>query len=80
MPLAHQSLSAYRLTRASAPLGNLRVGNFFGLGMLFPLGGPMTVQRNQNRHPNFLPGTIGQLTLLGAATLVLLFFAWTYLD
>jgi hypothetical protein len=32
------------------------------------------------RSSNFLRGTIGQLILLGAATLVLLFFAWTYLD
>ena len=29
---------------------------------------------------DFFHGTVGQLALLGAATLVLLFFAWTYLD
>jgi hypothetical protein len=40
----------------------------------------MTVQRNQNRHSNFLRGAKHQLMLLSAATLVLLFFAWTYLD
>ena len=40
----------------------------------------MTVQRNQNPHPNFLRGAKHQLMLLGAATLVLLFFVWTYLD
>ena len=40
----------------------------------------MTVQRNQNRHPIFLRGAKQQLMLLGAATLVLLFFAWTCLD
>jgi hypothetical protein len=28
----------------------------------------------------FFHGTVGQLALLGAATLVLLFFAFTYLD
>jgi hypothetical protein len=39
----------------------------------------MTVQRDQNRHSNFLRGAKHQLTLLGAATLVLLFVAWTYL-
>jgi Rieske Fe-S protein len=45
-----------------------------------PIRGPMTVQRNQNRHSNFLRGAKHQLMLLSAATLVLLFFAWTYLD
>jgi hypothetical protein len=29
---------------------------------------------------DFFRGTVGQLALLGAATLVLLFFAWTYFD
>ena len=42
--------------------------------------GPMTVQRDQNRPPNLLRGAKYQLMLLGAATLVLLFFAWTYID
>jgi len=32
----------------------------------------------QNDHPGFLHGTIGQLTLLGAAIIVLLFFGWIY--
>jgi hypothetical protein len=44
--------------------------------MLFPIRGPKTAYR----HPNFLRGAKHQLMLLGAATLVLLFFAWTYLD
>jgi hypothetical protein len=35
----------------------------------------MTIQADQNRQ-----GTWDQLTLLGMATLVLLFFAWTYFD
>jgi hypothetical protein len=38
------------------------------------------MKRNQNRHPNFLRAAKQQLMLLGAATLVLLFFAWTYVD
>jgi hypothetical protein len=40
----------------------------------------MTVQRDQKHHRDFVRGAKHQLTLLGAATLVLLFFAWTYLD
>jgi hypothetical protein len=36
----------------------------------------MTIQTDQNRHPGFLQS--GQLTLLGAAILVLLIFAWSY--
>ena len=36
----------------------------------------MTIQRDQNRHPNFLQS--GQLTLFGAAIIVLLIFAWSY--
>jgi len=32
----------------------------------------------QNDYSGFLRGTIGQLTLLGAAIIVLLFFAWIY--
>jgi hypothetical protein len=39
----------------------------------------MTIQRGLS-HPVFLRGTMGQLTLLGTAAIVLLFFAWTYLD
>ena len=49
-------------------------------GTLFRFGGPMTVQRDQKHHRDFVRGAKHQLTLLGAATLVLLFFAWTYLD
>ena len=46
---------------------------------LFQLGGrPMTVQSNQGRHPDLFQDMTGQLTLLGAAVMVLLFFAWTY--
>jgi len=41
------------------------------------LGGrPMTIQSHQNSHPGFLQS--GQLTLLGAAIIVLLIFAWSY--
>jgi hypothetical protein len=40
----------------------------------------MTVQRDQKQHRDFVRGAKHQLTLLDAATLVLLFFAWTYLD
>jgi len=36
----------------------------------------MTTLSDQNRHPGFLQS--GQLTLLGAATIVLLIFAWSY--
>jgi len=39
----------------------------------------MTLQRNQDHHPNVLRGANHQLTLWGVATLVLLFFAWTHL-
>jgi hypothetical protein len=35
----------------------------------------MTIQ-SQNRHPGVLQS--GQLRLLGAATIVLLIFAWSY--
>jgi len=38
----------------------------------------MTVQSNQSRHPDLFQDMTGQLTLLGAAVMVLLFFAWTY--
>jgi hypothetical protein len=48
-------------------------------GKLSRLGGLMTMQRDQNRQSDFLHGTMGQLMLLGAATIVLLFFAWIYL-
>ena len=41
------------------------------------LGGPpMTIQSDRNRHPGFLQS--GQLTLFGAAIIVLLVFAWSY--
>ena len=41
------------------------------------LGGSlMTIQIDQNRHPGFLQS--GQLTLFGAAIIVLLIFAWSY--
>jgi hypothetical protein len=44
---------------------------------LTALGGPlMTTQIDQNRYPGFLQS--GQLTLLGAAMVVLLIFAWSY--
>ena len=72
-------------------LAQPQVGNFLVLDGVIDFGrnqtsaaafisirGPMTVQRN--RHPNFLRDEKHQLMLLGAATLVLLFFAWTYLD
>ena len=36
----------------------------------------MTIQSDQNRHPSFLQSD--QLTLLGAAIVVLLIFAWSY--
>jgi hypothetical protein len=36
----------------------------------------MTILRYHNRHPRFLLS--GQLTLLGAAIIVLLIFAWSY--
>ena len=36
----------------------------------------MTLPSDQNRHPGFLQS--GQLTLLGAAIIVLLIFAWSY--
>ena len=36
----------------------------------------MTIQSHQNSHPGFLQS--GQLTLLGAAIIVLLIFAWSY--
>jgi len=39
------------------------------------MGAPMTMQADHSRH-----GTRDQLTLLGAAAIVLLFFAWTYFD
>jgi hypothetical protein len=45
------------------------------VGLVSELGPPMTIQ-NENRHFGFLLS--GQLTLLGAAILVLLIFAWTY--
>ena len=44
---------------------------------LTALGGSlMTIQIDQNRHPGFLQS--GQLTLFGAAIIVLLIFAWSY--
>jgi hypothetical protein len=46
-------------------------------GTLIRFWGPMTVQRDQKHHRDFVRGAKHQLTLLGAATLVLLFFAWT---
>ena len=36
----------------------------------------MTILSEHNRHPGFLQS--GQLTLFGAAIIVLLIFAWTY--
>ena len=36
----------------------------------------MTILSDQNRHPGFLQS--GQLTLFGAAIIVLLIFAWSY--
>jgi hypothetical protein len=36
----------------------------------------MTTLSDQNRQPGFLQS--GQLTLLGAAIIVLLIFAWSY--
>ena len=36
----------------------------------------MTLLNDQNRHPGFLQS--GQPTLLGAAIIVLLIFAWSY--
>jgi hypothetical protein len=36
----------------------------------------MTTLSDQKRHPGFLQS--GQLTLYGAAIIVLLFFAWSY--
>jgi hypothetical protein len=36
----------------------------------------MTTLNDQNRHPGFLQSA--QLTLLGAAIIVLLIFAWSY--
>jgi hypothetical protein len=38
----------------------------------------MEIQNDQNRHPGFLQNATGQLMLLGAATIVLLIFAWSY--
>jgi hypothetical protein len=47
---------------------------------MFQLGGrPMTAQSNQSRHPDLFRDMTGQLTLLGGAAIVLLFFAWTYI-
>jgi len=40
----------------------------------------MTVQSNQSRYPDLFHDMTGQLTLIGAAAIVLLFFAWTYID
>jgi len=40
-------------------------------------GRPMKIRSD---HPNFLHGTKDQLMLFGVATLVLLFYAWTYVD
>jgi hypothetical protein len=34
----------------------------------------------QSGHPDFLRSAMAQLTLLGAAAIVLVFFAWTYID
>ena len=46
-------------------------------GRPVPLGGlPMTILSDQNRHPGFLQS--GQLTLFGAAIIVLLIFASSY--
>jgi len=45
---------------------------------LFRLGGPAMPMRI--RQSDLLHFTMGQLTLLTAAVIVLLFFAWTYLD
>jgi hypothetical protein len=36
----------------------------------------MTILSDHNRHPGFLQSR--QLTLFGAATIVLLIFAWSY--
>jgi hypothetical protein len=36
----------------------------------------MTIQSDYNRHPGFLQS--GQLTLFGAAIIVLLIFAWSF--
>ena len=36
----------------------------------------MTIQIDQDRHPGFLQSS--QLTLFGAAIVVLLIFAWSY--
>jgi hypothetical protein len=41
-------------------------------------GPPMTTLSDHNRHPGFLQS--GQLTLFGAAIIVLLIFAWTYVQ
>jgi hypothetical protein len=38
----------------------------------------MTTLSDQNRHPGFLQS--GQLTLYGAPTIVLLVFAWTFVQ
>ena len=44
---------------------------------LADLGGPpMTIQSDHNRHPGFLQSD--QLTLFGAAIIVLLIFAWSH--
>ena len=40
------------------------------------VGPPMTIQSDRNRHPGFLQS--GQLTLFGAAIIVLLVFAWSH--
>jgi hypothetical protein len=68
-----------------APLGHLQVGNFLPIHGTGPSptafmgrcldGTPMTIQGDHSRH-----GTRDQLTLLGAAAIVLLFYAWTCLD
>ena len=38
----------------------------------------MAIPNDENRYPGFLQNVIGQLTLLGAATIVLVIFAWSY--
>ena len=69
-----------------APLGHLQVGIFLAhprnravafriYGTLFGWGRPMTIQDDHSRHEARDP-----LTLLGAAAIVLLFYAWTCLD
>jgi hypothetical protein len=38
----------------------------------------MAMRSDENRHSSFLQSTAGQLALLGAAIIVLLFFALTF--